>query len=100
MRAAGSERRGTERRDQVLNQSSTTEPVFTYSSASAAAALAHRAAARLREALTAAGFDVDRDFPALHGDTTTSDEPFVTLGRFSPASAEEVAALVAVNNTI
>jgi len=66
----------------------------TYGSVSTAASLAHRTAAHLREALSAAGFDVDRDFPALHGDTTASDEPFITLGRFRPATADRFAALL------
>lgn len=56
--------------------------------------VAYRTAARLRDALFAAGFEADRDFPALRGDVTSSAEPFVTLGRFRPGAAEQLAALL------
>jgi hypothetical protein len=56
--------------------------------------VAYRTAARLREALFAAGFEADRDFPALRGDVTNSAEPFITLGRFRPAAAEQLAELL------
>ncbi|HEY3868172.1 MAG TPA: hypothetical protein VGM10_07465 [Actinocrinis sp.] len=55
---------------------------------------AYRTAARLREALLAAGFEADREFPALRGDVTSSAEPFVTLGRFRPGAAERLTALL------
>jgi hypothetical protein len=45
--------------------------------------LAYQAAADLRAVLIRAGFEPRRDFPNLRGDITASDEPFVTLGRFS-----------------
>lgn len=69
----------------------TPEPVFAYSAVGAASSVAYRAAARLRAALTAAGFDVDCDFPSLRGDTTTSDEPFVALGRLRAEVADSLA---------
>ncbi len=61
-----------------------------YGTVTASARRAQDLAARLRVALTAAGFDVDRDFPHLRGDTTVSDEPFLTLGRLRPAVVESL----------
>lgn len=61
--------------------------------------VAYRTAARVREALLAAGFDADRDFPALHGDVTSSGEPFITLGRFRPGVAERFAALLLIERS-
>jgi hypothetical protein len=56
---------------------------------------ARRLAERMRESLAAAGFDVDRDFPSLRGDTTVACEPFLTLGRLSADVGERLlAALV------
>jgi len=55
-----------------------------------AARLAHDLAARLRAGLASAGFEVDRDFPHLRGDTTASDEPFLTLGRLRPNVVERL----------
>ncbi len=66
---------------------------------SAAARHAQDAARDLREALTAAGFDVDRDFPRLSGDTTASDEPNITLGRFKPAVAARLAQMARTTPT-
>ncbi|MBR7833980.1 hypothetical protein KDL01_11940 [Actinospica durhamensis] len=49
---------------------------------------------RLRAVLSAAGFEVDRDFPHLRGDTTVSDEPFLTLGRLRPVVVEDLLVLL------
>jgi hypothetical protein len=76
------------------------EPVFAYSTVGAASSVAYRAAARLRAALAAAGFEVDEDFPSLRGDTTTSDEPFVALGRLRPEVALALADLVAAREEL
>jgi hypothetical protein len=53
---------------------------------------ARRLAERMRESLAAVGFDVDRDFPSLHGDTTVALEPFLTLGRLSADVGERLIA--------
>ena len=53
----------------------------SYGRTSPAALLAYQTAAQLRAALSTLGFEPDYDFPALHGDTTVSEEPFVTFGR-------------------
>lgn len=53
----------------------------SYGRTSPAALLAYQTAAQLRAALGRLGFEPDYDFPALHGDTTVSEEPFVTFGR-------------------
>jgi hypothetical protein len=53
---------------------------------------ARRLAERMRASLTAAGFEVERDFPSLRGDTTVCDEPFLTLGRLTPDVTEHLAA--------
>lgn len=63
-----------------------------YGTVTAAAERARLLAERMRASLTAAGFDVNRDFPSLRGDTTVSDEPFLTLGRLSPSVTELLAA--------
>lgn len=63
-----------------------------YGTVTASARLAYDLAARLRAGLTAAGFEVDRDFPHLRGDTTVSDEPFLTLGRLRPVVVERLLA--------
>ena len=52
-----------------------------YGHTSPSALLAYQTAAQLRIALGRAGFEPDYDFPTMHGDTTVSDEPFVTFGR-------------------
>lgn len=84
-----------------MTQHSNAEPVRTLASRTApygtvtpSARLAYDLAARLRVGLTAAGFEVDRDFPNLRGDTTASDEPFLTLGRLRPGVAERLLALL------
>ena len=56
---------------------------------------ARRLAERMRESLAAVGFDVDRDFPSLHGDTTVTHEPFLTLGRLSADVGERLIAALA-----
>ena len=56
--------------------------------------LAYRTASHLRDALIAAGFDADRDFPTLRGDVTSSGEPFIAFGRIRPGVAERFAALL------
>ena len=48
---------------------------------------ADTAAQRLRSALAAAGFDVDRDFEYCRADVTTSGLGNVTLGRLSLSTA-------------
>ncbi|HEX4788966.1 MAG TPA: hypothetical protein VH372_10930 [Actinospica sp.] len=63
-----------------------------YGTVSPAAESARILAERMRAALTAAGFVIERDFPSLRGDITLSDEPFVTLGRLTPAVVEVLAA--------
>jgi hypothetical protein len=65
-----------------------------YGKVTPSARLAYDLAARLRAALSAAGFEVDRDFPHLRGDTTVSDEPFLTLGRLRPGVVERLLALL------
>jgi len=55
---------------------------------------ARRLAERMRASLAAAGFEVERDFPSLRGDTTASDEPFLTLGRLTPDVTEHLAAVL------
>jgi hypothetical protein len=84
-----------------MKQHPNAEPVRTltprpapYGPATPAARLAHDLAARLRTGLTAAGFEVDRDFPHLRGDTTASDEPFLTLGRLRPGVVERLLTLL------
>jgi hypothetical protein len=62
-----------------------------YGTVSPAAERARRLAERMSAALTAAGFEVGRDFPCLRGDTTVSDEPFLTLGRLTPDVSEHLA---------
>jgi len=52
--------------------------------------LAEQAAAELREALTAAGFTT-AELRNVRGDTTASAEPFVALGRLTPAAALRLA---------
>jgi hypothetical protein len=57
----------------------------------------HRAlesAARLRAALTRAGFTPEVDFPNLFGDTNIYREPIVSLGRFSCETADRLTALL------
>lgn len=56
---------------------------------------ARRLAERMRESLAAVGFDVDRDFPSLHGDTTVTHEPFLGLGRLSADVGERLIAALA-----
>lgn len=56
---------------------------------------ARRLAERMRESLAAVGFDVDRDFPSLHGDTTVTHEPFLALGRLSADVGERLIAALA-----
>ena len=63
-----------------------------YGTVTPAAERAQRLAERMRACLAAAGFEVDRDFPNLRGDTTASDEPFLTLGRLTPDVTEHLAA--------
>ncbi len=84
-----------------MTQQTKTEPVRTmvpqpapYGTITPSARLAHDLAARLRAGLSAAGFEVDRDFPHLRGDTTVSDEPFLTLGRLRPGVVERLLALL------
>jgi hypothetical protein len=84
-----------------MTQQSNSEPVGTLVLRPAApgtvtpsARLAYDLAARLRAGLSAAGFEVDRDFPNLRGDTTASDEPFLTLGRLRPGVVERLLALL------
>ena len=55
-----------------------------YGTVTSAARQASELADRLRATLAAAGFEVDHDFPHLRGDTTASNEPFLTLGRLAP----------------
>lgn len=62
-----------------------------YGTVTPAAARARQLAERMRASLAAAGFEVDRDFPSLRGDTTVADEPFLTLGRLTPAVTEHLA---------
>lgn len=87
-----------------MNQQPEEEPEFrggmwrtpgAYGSVHPAQERARRLAERMRESLAAAGFDVDRDFPALRGDTTASHEPFLTFGRLSPDVGERLAGLLA-----
>jgi hypothetical protein len=66
-----------------------------YGTVSPAAERARMLADRMRTALAEAGFVVERDFPSLHGDITVSDEPFVTLGRLTPAVTELLSAALA-----
>jgi len=84
-----------------MTQYSNTEPVRTvvlrpalHDTATPSARLARDLAARLRTGLADAGFEVDRDFPHLRGDTTASDEPFLTLGRLRPVVVEQLLALL------
>lgn len=63
-----------------------------YGTVTPAAARARELAERMRASLTAAGFEVERDFPSLRGDTTVSGEPFLTLGRLTPAVTEHLVA--------
>jgi hypothetical protein len=84
---------------QKPTQQSKTEPVrmliahpAPYGTVTASARLAYDLAARLRAALAAAGFEVERDFPHLRGDTTMSDEPFLTLGRLRLGVVERLVA--------
>jgi hypothetical protein len=85
----------------MTTQQSNTEHVRTlaprpapYGTVTASARLAYDLAARTRAGLAAAGFEVDRDFPNLRGDTTASDEPFLTLGRLRPGVVERLLALL------
>jgi hypothetical protein len=66
-----------------------------YGSVSPAQDQARRLAERMRESLAAVGFDVDRDFPTLHGDVTVAHEPFLTLGRLSADVGERLVAALA-----
>lgn len=84
-----------------MTQPSKTESVRTlipqlapYGTVTPSARLAYDLAARMRTGLAAAGFEVDRDFPQLRGDTTVSDEPFLTLGRLRPGVVERLLALL------
>jgi hypothetical protein len=86
-----------------MTQQAKTEPVraaiaipqpAAHGTVTASARLAYDLAARLRAGLTAAGFEVERDFPHLRGDTTVSDEPFLTLGRLRPHVVERLLALL------
>jgi hypothetical protein len=71
-----------------------------YGTVSPAAERARKLAERMRTALTEAGFVVERDFPSLHGDITVSDEPFVTLGRLTPAVVELLSAALVGCSTV
>lgn len=91
-------------KEEPVNQQAEEEPEFrvgmwrtpgAYGSVHPAQERARLLAERMRESLAAAGFDVDRDFPALRGDTTVSNEPFVTFGRLSPDVGERLAGLLA-----
>lgn len=80
-----------------MTQHSNAEPVRTlaprpapFGTVTPSARLAYDLAARLRAGLADAGFEVDRDFPNLRGDTTASDEPFLTLGRLRPYVVERL----------
>lgn len=86
-----------------MNQRSEKEPVFRYverrtpapyGTVTPAAERARQLADSLRESLTAAGFEVERDFPSLRGDVTVSNEPFLTLGRLRPDVSEHLAAVL------
>jgi hypothetical protein len=84
-----------------MTQQPKSEPVRTlvpqpapYGTVTPSARLAYDLAARLRVGLAAAGFEVDRDFPHLRGDTTISGEPFLTLGRLRPRVVERLLALL------
>lgn len=66
-----------------------------YGSVHPAQERALRLAECMRESLASAGFDVERDFPRLRGDTTVSNEPFLTFGRLSPDVGERLADLLA-----
>ena len=66
----------------------------SYGRTSPAALLAYQTAAQLRVALGKLGFDPDYDFPALHGDTTVSEEPFVTFGRCNIDVVQRLIALL------
>lgn len=90
-------------KEERVNQQPEEEPEFrglgwrtrgAYGSVHPAQERARRLAERMRESLAAAGFDVDRDFPALRGDTTVSNEPFLTFGRLSPDVGERLAGLL------
>lgn len=63
-----------------------------YGTVTPAAARARQLAERMRASLAAAGFEVERDFPSLRGDITVSNEPFLTLGRLTPAVTEHLVA--------
>lgn len=69
-----------------------------YGTITPAAVRARQLAERMRASLAAAGFEVERDFPSLRGDITVSDEPFLTLGRLTPAVTEHLVA--ALTNTL